>query len=409
MHQLSVEEALERILEGCKPLDTLEVASHAAAGSVLVHNVVAPHALPPFANSAMDGYALRAADIAAASPEQPAVLPVAGVVPAGGTATSPVQAGTAARIMTGAPLPQGADTIVPIEEVEESSELPDGHVRFVRPAQQGRHVRLPGEDVAAGDAAIPSGTLLRPAAVGMLAALGVAAVQVVRRPRVGIISTGDELLPPGQPLSPGKIYDANGPALQAFVAECGAEGYYLGIAHDTHTALREYIDTALRMGCDLLLTSAGASAGDYDMLSGLAHATESNRLQVWRIQMKPGRPLVYGRVAGVPLIGLPGNPASALIAAELFVRPAIERLRGLDYRPRPTVRAVLEEAQRGSARRHYVRARLLWEAGSYRASTRDIGTGSGSLSTLVRANGLLIIPEGATELAAGEQVEALLL
>jgi molybdopterin molybdotransferase len=243
----------------------------------------------------------------------------------------------------------------------------------------------------------------------MLAALGIAAVPVVRRPRVAVISTGDELLPPDQPLSPGKIYDANGPALQAFVAECGAEGLYLGIAHDTHTALREHIDTALQMGCDMLLTSAGASAGDYDIVGSLSQAAADARLEAWRIQMKPGRPLVYGRIAGVPLIGLPGNPASALIAAELFVRPAIERLRGLAYRPRPTVRATLEEAQRGGPRRQYVRARLVWEAGSYRASTQGIGTGSGSLSTLVRANGLLIIPEGVAELAAGEQVEALLL
>jgi molybdopterin molybdotransferase len=406
MEQLSVEEALERILKGGKPLETVEAASHAAAGAVLACDVVAPYALPPFANSAMDGYALRAADIAAAHPEQPTVLLVAGVVRAGGGEVVPVQAGTAVRIMTGAPLPQGADTVVPIEE---SSELPDGRVSFVRPAQAGRHVRMPGEDVAAGDVAIPAGTLLRPAAVGLLAALGVAAVPVVRRPRVAIISTGDELLAPDQPLLPGKIYDANGPALHAFVAECGAEAYYLGIAHDTQAALRAHIDTALQMSCDLLLTSAGASAGDYDIVGSLPQAEAGDRLEAWRIQMKPGRPLVYGRVAGVPLIGLPGNPASALIAAELFVRPAIEHLRGLAYRPRPTVRATLEEAQRGSTRRHYVRARLVWEAGSYRASTQGIGAGSGSLGTLVRANGLLIIPEGTTELAAGEQVEALLL
>jgi molybdopterin molybdotransferase len=406
MEQLSVEAALKRILEGCKPLETVEVTSQAAAGAVLAQDIVAPYALPSFANSAMDGYALRAADIAAASPQQPAVLPVVGVVPAGGGEVVPVQAGTAVRIMTGAPLPQGADTVVPIEE---SSELPDGRVSFAQPARVGRHIRLPGEDVAAGDVAIPAGTLLRPAALGLLAALGIVAVPVVRRPRVAIISTGDELLPSDQPLLSGKIYDANGPALHAFVAECGAEGHYLGIAHDTHKALQAHIDTALQRGCDLLLTSAGASASEYDMVSSLTNAAAHDWLEAWRIQMKPGRPLVSGRVAGVPLIGLPGNPASALIAAELFVRPAIERLRGLAYRPRPTVRATLEEAQRGSTRRHYVRARLVWEAGSYRASTQGIGAGSGSLGTLVRANGLLIIPENTSELAAGEQVEALLL
>lgn len=404
MIDLPVEAALERILAGCPPLDTVEVAGAAAAGYVLTRDVIAPHALPPFANAGMDGFAIRVADLAAASHDHPVTLPVIGAAQAGGPATPGVAPGTAVRIMTGAPLPGGAEAVVPIEEVEE---LPGERVSFFAPARAGRHVRPAGEDVAAGTVAVPAGKLLRPAEVGLLAALGVERVPVVRRPRVAIISTGDELLAPGEALAPGKIRDANGPALAAFVAQHGAEPLPPVIARDTHAALRARIEAALRDGADLILTSAGASAGDYDVVRGLMAAEDA--LEVWRVNLKPGRPLLFGRFGGAPLIGLPGNPASALIVAELFVGPAIARLRGLERVERLTVRAALDAPQRGSERRHYVRARVERDGDGYRAVTRGIGSGSGSLSTLVRSNALLIIPEGTGELPAGSLVEAILL
>jgi molybdopterin molybdotransferase len=404
MIDISVEAALERILAGCSPCEVIDVPTDAAAGCVLAHDVAAPHALPPFTNSGMDGFAVRVADIAGASRTRPVALPAIGMSQAGGRAAPAVAPGTTVRVMTGAPLPEGAEAVVPSEDVEEA---PGGRVWFVGPTQAGRHVRPAGEDVAAGHVAIPAGKLARPAEVGLLAALGVARVAVVRRPRVAIISTGDELLQAGEPLAPGRIRDANGPALAAFVAEHGALPLPLGIARDTHAELRAKIEAAREARADLIITSAGASAGDYDIVRGLL--AEQDALEIWRVNIKPGRPLLYGRVAGIPLVGLPGNPAAALIVAELIVRPAIERMRGLPPSRRPTVRVALDAPQRGSERRHYIRALVRWDGGGYRTSTRGIGAGSGALTTLVRSNALLIIPEGTGELAAGSLVEAILL
>lgn len=413
MADLAVETALERILAHCHPLDVLEVASATAAGSVLAQAVIAPHSLPPFANAGMDGFAIRVTDIAMATPEQPVILPQSGSVQAGGPLVTTVAPGTAVRIMTGAPLPDGAEAVVPLEEV---TELADGQIAFMRPAQAGRHIRPAGEDVPAGAVAIPAGTLLRAAEIGLLAALGIPRVMVVRRPVVAIISTGDELLLPEEPLAPGKIRDANAPALAAFVSEQGAQPLPMGIVRDQPGALRDRIDAALQAGADFILTTAGASAGDYDIVSQLM--AQEDALEVWRVNLKPGRPLLFGLVQArqpsttggtrrVPLLGLPGNPASALIVAELFARPAIARLRGLTDVSRPRVHAKLDVTLKGDKRRRYVRARLEWQHDHYRAITRGIGSGSASLTTLVRANALLIIPEGTAEVPAGSMVEAI--
>lgn len=404
MLDLSVEAALERILAGCHPLDANEVPVSAAAGCVLAHDVTAPHSLPPFPNSGMDGFAVQVADLAGASHQQPVVLPVVGIVQAGDTATDHVAPGTAVRIMTGALLPDGAEAVVPLEDTEE---LPDGRVAFKQPTPAGRHVRPPGEDVAADTVAVPAGKLIRAPEIGLFCALGIRSVAVTRPPRVGIISTGNELLEPHEELVPGKIRDANNLALAACVAEYGAHPIPCGIARDTQEALQAKIAAALDAGADMILTSAGASAGDYDVVSSFMRV--GAMLEVWRVNLKPGRPLLYGKCGQAPLIGLPGNPASALIVAELFVKPAIYRMRGLPYAAPATVQAIVDTPQKGSKRRHYVRAYVSREGHSYRATTRGIGRGSGSLSTLVRANALLIIPEGTDEVAAGSTVEALLL
>lgn len=412
MQDISVETALERILAACGVCEAHELAALEALGEVLARPVLAAHDLPPFANSGMDGFAVRAGDLAGASAERPVALPLAGSVQAGELAEQPLPPGAAVRIMTGAPLPPGAEAVVPLEQCEAEG----GLVRFSEPTAPGRHIRPAGEDIAAGATAIPAGRLLRAAEIGLLAALGVARVDVTRRPRVAVISTGDELLEPGDCAGaappPGRLRDANGPALAAFVAEQGARPLALGIARDSQAALGALLERALRAGADLILTSAGASAGDFDIVSGLMR--ERGALEIWRVNLKPGRPLLFGRIAdadgrAAPLIGLPGNPASALIVAHLFVRPAIARLRGLAEPPLARVSAALDQpAQRGE-RRHYLRARLEWTPQGYRASTRGIGSGSGSLTTLVRANALLVIPEGRGELPPGALVEAILL
>lgn len=404
MPDISVETARERILAGCSPLDAHVVAVDEAVGCVLAHDVLAPHHLPPFDNAGMDGFAVRVNDLAAASPEHPVILPVAGNIQAGGSADTQVAPGTVVRIMTGAPLPAAAEAVVPLED---TSETDNGHIAFSQPARAGRHIRPAGEDVPTGTLAIPAGKLIRAPEIGLLSALGIRSIEVIRRPTVAIISTGDELLSPDEELVPGKIRDANSPALAACVAEYGAQPMPCGIARDIQAALRQKIEAALTDGADMILTSAGASAGDYDVVSGWMN--EGDRLEIWRVNLKPGRPLLYGKCNGVPLIGLPGNPASALIVAELFVKPAIHHLRGLPYQEPFTVQARLDVAQKGSQRRHYIRARVAREGEGYRATTQNIGRGSGSLSTLVRANALLILPEGTGEVPAGSLVEAMLL
>jgi molybdopterin molybdotransferase len=352
----------------------------------------------------MDGFAVRMDDLASASREHPVSLPVAGSIQAGESVLPQVVPGTVVRIMTGAALPTGTEAVVPLED---SEELPDGRIAFTRPTVASRHVRPAGEDVPADTVAVPAGKLVRAPEIGLFCALGIQQVSVIRRPRVAIISTGTELLDPHEELVPGKIRDANNLALAACVAEYGAQPIPCGIARDTQQALQTRIEAALDAGADMILTSAGASAGDYDVVSSFMRVGE--KLEVWRVNLKPGRPLLYGRCGAAPLIGLPGNPASALIVAELFVKPAIHRLRGLPFAGHPTVQVVVDSPQKGSKRRHYVRAYVTREGHSYHATTRGIGRGSGSLSTLVRANALLIIPEGTDEVAAGSIVEAILL
>jgi molybdopterin molybdotransferase len=403
MLDLSVDEALARILAAVHPCEPLALACAEALGCVLAEDVVAPLSIPPFANSGMDGFAVRVDDLEQASRTRPVSLRLGGEAAAGEGAPPAVRPGTAVRIMTGAPLPPGAEAVVPIEDVEVDGE----RIRFFAPSRAGRHLRPAGEDVRQGELAIPRGRELRAQEIGMLAALGVTQVRVVERPRIAIISTGDELLAAGEPLAPGKIRDANGPALAAFVAMQGGIALPLGIARDHAQDLRAKVEAARAARADLIVTSAGASAGDYDVVHNTLDA--DGALQIWRVNLKPGRPLLFGLTGGIPLLGLPGNPASALIVAELFLRPAIRRMRGCASLAPTTVRAALDMPQRGSERRHYLRAYVEPAEGGWRATTEGIGSGSGSLSTLVRSNALLVIPEGSGELPAGTLVDVIML
>ena len=336
---LTVEEALTAVLAGVSVLGEEIVPLPEALGRVLTRAVVAQDSLPPFANSSMDGYALRADDIVEASRENPTALKVVADIAAGAAPTETVTVGTAARIMTGAPLPKGADAVIPVEDTDESwrdaeRPLPE-RIEIRRSVGAGDYVRLPGEDIIAGQEVLPVGHLVRPQEIGVLASLGVAQVAVVKRPKVGILATGDELIPVEQPLQPGKIRNSNGYTQAAQVRAMGAVPVDLGVAADTEADVWEKLAAGLMAGVDLFISSAGVSVGAYDVVKAVLEA-EGN-VGFWRVRMRPGKPLAYGTFKGIPYLGLPGNPVSAMVSFETFARPAILKMSGRRDLERPTV------------------------------------------------------------------------
>ena len=379
-----------------------------ALGQVLAENIHSPLDLPPLANSAMDGYAVRYEDFAGANGEH-RTLEVIGHVPAGQVASRAVGPGTAIRIMTGAPVPDGADTIVPFEETDEverkAKGLDSGQITIQQTPRRGQHVRPAAEDVATGDMVLQEGTPLRAAEVGVLASLGLQSVKVIRRPVVSIIATGDELLTPGEPLQPAKIYDSNSFSLAASVLQCGGIPRLLGIARDTVEEVHAKLDEA--EDSDLLLTSAGVSKGDYDLVKDVL--AERGEIGFWSVRMRPAKPLAFGLlpVSGdrrVPHMGLPGNPVSAMVAFEEFTRPAILKMLGRRRLSRPTVQAVLEGPIRNfDGRRVYARVQVRRETGGYFAMPTG-AQGSNILTSMSKANGLALCPEDLPVKEAGEIV-----
>jgi len=394
---LSVEEALEQILATVRALEPERVPILEALGRVLAEEVAADRDIPPLPNSAMDGYAVRAADVA----HIPARLRVIAEAPAGRLCPAEVAPGTAVRIMTGAPIPAGADTVIPFEHTRTDDEW----VEVLREVRPGANVREAGEDVRAGQVVLNPGRVLRPQEIGMLAALGRTEVAVVRRPRVAILATGDEVVPPWETPGPGQIRDANSYTVAAQVRRYGGIPLILGIVRDEEALVREGIRRALAERADLIVTSGGVSIGDFDLVKGVL-ATEGE-MRFWSLNMKPGRPLAFGVVGGVPLVGLPGNPVSAMIATELFVRPAVLKMQGFTDWPWPELRARLTDPiTRKDGRRHYLRVRLRETDGGWEATlTGD--QGSGILYSLVQADGLAVIPEDVNHLPAGAEVRVL--
>ncbi len=400
----TVDEARDQILLAFAPLAPELFPLDAALGLVLAEAVVAGADLPPFANAAMDGYALRAADIAGATAERPTRLRVTGEAPAGTTPFARVEAGTAVRIMTGAPLPAGADAVVRFEETDDGQSEP-GAVLIRNAAGQGSNVRPAGEDVATGAPVLSAGTRLRPAEIAILAALGHESVLAHRRPRVAILATGDELVPAGATLGPGQIHDSNGPALAAMVRQAGGEPVQLGIARDAQDDLRAHFAGALASGVDLIVTAGGVSVGDYDLVKEVLRA--DGRIDFWRVRIKPGKPLAFGHLGDrppVPLIGLPGNPVAAAVAFAQFVRPAILTMLGRADIAVPTITArLLGRIDNAGGRRHFVRVHVRQDPASGDYTARPAGPpGAGRISSLVASNGLLIIPEDHAAAETGE-------
>jgi molybdopterin molybdotransferase len=399
-----VDEHLATVLGAVHPLAELELRLLDAHGCILAEDVVAAAPLPGFDNSAMDGYAVRSGDVAAATPETPVVLPVVGDVAAGAAGEYRVQPGLCVRIMTGAPLPPGADSVVPVEWTDGGT----GRVAVRRAAAPGTHVRRAGEDVTAGEVVLESGSYLGAPQIGLLAAVGRARVLVRPRPRVVVISTGSELTEPGAELPPGAIRDANSYLLAAAVHEAGGIGYRAGIVRDEPAALRDALEDHL-VRADVLLTSGGVSVGAYDVVKNVL--AQLGTVRFLRVAMQPGMPQGFGTIGpdGVPFFGLPGNPVSAYVSFEVFVRPALRRLLGAEPVTRPTVRATLLGPVRSPpGKRSFLRGRLAVREGVY--AVEPVGRqGSHLQADLARANALIVVPEPVTELPAGESVTVTLL
>jgi molybdopterin molybdotransferase len=400
---ISVEEALERILTQITPLAITQLPLAETLGLTLAEDVIAREDMPPFANSAMDGFALLSQD-SQLRDGQPPRLRITGGVAAGYVADHAVEPGTAMRIMTGAPVPPGADSVIQVELTR--SEGPESEwVEILQAVKPGNNIRPAGEDMRRGQTVLLRGTEIGPWEIGVLATLGWASVPVVRRARVAILGTGDEVIDVTEPLRPGKIRNSNSYLLEAAVRRAGAEPQRLGVARDTEESLREKFTEAIR--CDLIITSGGVSVGEFDLVKNIM--AEQGEIHFWRINMRPGKPVAFGRIGNKPLLGLPGNPVSAAVTFELFGRPVIRKMLGHTHLVRPQVDVVVEDGvSERVMRRHYVRARVEWRDGHFVAHTTG-NQGSNIMTSLLNANALLIVPEGGTVLHPGDTTRASML
>ena len=405
MTALSAAEAAGRILEDIERQPALRIPLDDARGSVLAEDVVSPLDIPAWTNSAMDGYAARGEDVRGASESSPVQLRVVEHLPAGKFPSRPIGPGECARIFTGAPLPNGSDSVIRQEDTDLGAET----VTIVKDRDVGVNIRRAGEDIKRGSTVLTAGTELRPAHLGVLASLAVAHPLVYRRPRVAILGSGDEIVDVDQPeaiLSGRKIASSNTHTLVALVREAGGEPVNLGIAADDPGSLRDHLARA--MDCDLLVTTAGISVGEHDYLR-LVMEDMGGELRFWKLRMRPGAPVGFGVLDRLPWIGLPGNPVSTMVTFELFVRPAIRRMMGhrLYFRRSAPVR-VAETISVRPRLQHFLRGVVSEGPSGFEARLTG-PQGSGILTSMVQANALLIIPEGQFETAAGSTVSALIL
>lgn len=397
-----VDEHLAAILDLLPEPDPIELRLPDALGLVLADDVISQVEVPAFANSAMDGYAVVAGDLAAATEEQPVALPVVGEILAGSSATPAVTPGRVVRIMTGAPLPPGADAVVPVETTSGGA----GQAAFHAPIEAGANVRRPGEDLTPGQPLVAAGRRLSPADIALLAVAGTTRVRCVPPPRVVVVSSGDELVPADDDPGPGQIRDTNGPMLAAMVRAAGGVPFSAGIIPDDRKALMYAFDTNLGHA-DLLLCTGGASAGTRDLIPDVVGAL--GEVATAKVAMKPGMPQIRGRIRGTPVIGLPGNPVSAFVSFEVFVRPAIRRLQGRRDVQRPVVVArVAEPLTAPLHKRGYARVRLSRDDQGWLAAPTG-HQGSHVISSIALADGLAVVPEDVTEIPAGGEVQVHLL
>ena len=412
---ISVDQAMAKVLENVAVLEAEESPILSCLGQVLAEDVSSAINIPPLDNSAMDGYAVRAADTRGASLKSPRTLRVIDTVAAGAVSKSEVAPDTAIRIMTGAAIPDGADSVVRFEDTDESERQgTPAEIGVLIEVAPGAEIRRAGEDIAAGARVLNQGTRLRASEIGVLASLGCGKVKVIRRPVVAILSTGDEIADIAQPLSPGQIYNSNSYSLAALVQHYGAVPRMLGIASDSEDSLKDKLSSG--RDADMVITSGGVSLGDYDVVREVLE--KEGEIVFWRVREKPGKPLVFGllemrsKTGGakkMPFFGLAGNPVSAMVNFELFARPAILKMMGRRHLSKPTVRAVVEDAiENTDGRRVFTRVFVEKRDDGY--SARLTGPqGSGILTSMALANGLAIVPEDKPGVKPGDVVEVMML
>ena len=412
---ISVDQALDKILGSVSVLEAEPAPILETVGQVLAEDIYASFDIPPLDNSAMDGYAVRAEDTAGASPQSPRLLRVIDTVMAGSISEREVVPGTAVRIMTGAPIPRGADAVARFE-ITDAAQRKDAtrEVAILAEVKLGNDLRRAGEDIARGARVLGRGTVIRPAEVGVLASLGRTEVAVIRRPRVAILVTGDELVDIKKPLPAGKIYDSNTYSLAALVRRYGGIPQVLGLASDSEDLLRAKLNQSL--DADMLITTGGVSLGDFDLVKDVL--AREGELVFWRVRMRPGNPLAFGRIKGrskkgvakeIVHLGLPGNPVSAMVTFEVFACPAMLKMMGRQNLAKPTIEAIIEEPMdNGSGFRIFARAIVEERSGRYFARLTG-PQGSGILTSMSRANGLVVVPEDRLRVAKGESVPVMML
>lgn len=404
---LSVSDALEHLLAAFCPTDFEYISLAQAFGRILAVDVHADTYYPLFDNSSMDGFAVRSMDISSASRQNPVALTVVGDIPAGHVSSVSVQHGQAARIMTGALLPDGADAVVPVEDTDFSTRDPSvalpSQVLISSSVDAGAYVRPCGQDMHPGDLLMDAGHRLRSQDVGMLATIGISDVIVHRCPQVAILATGDELLPVEEPLRPGTIRESNSYMLAAQIQSCGATPFYLGIVPDHPESVQEALAQATSLGVDMILSSAGVSVGAFDFVRQVVQ--QHGQLDFWRVNMRPGKPLTFGSYQQIPFIGLPGNPVSTFVSFEVFVRRALYKLAGVRNWQRPVLDVELAQPIQSDGRESYLRAVISWQDGRWLAKLTG-HQGSGNLRSLIQANALLIIPSEVKSLPTGGRVAA---
>ena len=417
---LSVEEALQKILAEINVLEPETAPIIETLGKVLAEDIISDINVPPLDNSAMDGFAVRSEDTKGASGKTPITLKVTDTVLAGGISKNEVVPGTAIRIMTGAPIPSGADSIIQFEDTDDqknkdaSSNQRAEQVSIFAETRPGQNVRLAGEDVARGKTVLKKGIAIRPAEIGLMASVGRSRVKVIRRPVVAILSTGDELIEVDKPLPEGKIHDSNACSIAGLVKRYGGIPKMLGIARDNEKELVNKLKQA--QDTDMLLTTGGVSMGDYDLVKDII--ARDGEMVFWKVRVKPGKPLAFGkikskdkngRVKSIPHLGLPGNATSCMVSFELFVRPALLKMMGKQNLGKPSIDVIIEDTIVNDAgRRIYDRAIIEKRNGHYYARLTG-PQGSGILTSMSLANGLVVIPEETKKVNKGDTVRALML